>query len=103
MGQDFSSPSQSVSILAPLDNEEAIDPDLVRSLIALTSESSSFTPMPSVMRSEDDGEELARMRQEAEKDYLQWKAARKLMRLTRHDSSTSTASSGVSFQQSSFC
>lgn len=73
--------------------EEELDIELVRSLIALTTESS---PMPSneEMRSVDEVE-FTRMREEAERDYQQWKAARKLMRLRRHDSSTSTASSSA--------
>ena len=73
--------------------ERVMDPDLVRSIIALTEQSSGATsPMHSEKRSDD--VELEKMRAEAEKDYQEWKAARKLMRrLERHGSSTSTLSS----------
>lgn len=75
--------------------ERVIDPDLVRSIMAIT-EQPAGSPMPSIMRSDNDPE-LDRMRAEAERDFQQWKAARKLMRrLERHTSSSSTASSALS-------
>jgi hypothetical protein len=109
MGQELSL-QESQSILEPLSvsvtespvscaqrraqiEEEQMDPDLVRSIIALTEQSSeASSPMYSDKRSDD--VELNKMRAEAEKDYQEWKAARKLMRrLERHGSSTSTLSS----------
>jgi hypothetical protein len=75
--------------------ERVIDPDLVRSIMAIT-EQPSGSLMPSSMRSDNDPE-LDIMRAEAEKDFQQWKAARKLMRrLERHTSTSSTASSTLS-------
>jgi hypothetical protein len=124
MGQDISTPfessSPSVSILEPLSvcvaespvscaqrraqieeeqMERVMDPELVRSIMALTEQTIETTSesMPSNnMRSTNEEEDIARMRAEAEHDFKQWKAARRRLRLGRHDSSTSTASSGFS-------
>jgi hypothetical protein len=115
MGQELSSPleGERVSILEPLgvsvaespvscaqrraqleeeQMERVIDPALVESIIALTEPS-----MPSNEMRSTEEEEMAILRREAEQDFKQWRAERKRMRFLRqHDSSTSTASSGIS-------
>ena len=121
MGQELSSPSDDarLSILEPLgvsvaespvscaqrraqleeeQMERVIDPALVRSIIALTEQvQEPPLPMPSNQMRSAEEEEMDRLRREAEKDFKQWKAERKRMRLLRqHDSTTSTASSGFS-------
>ena len=96
MGQEMSS----VSILEPLaggieetKNEEIeIDQDhLIRAILALTE---TDTPVHSPKRPEDDLEQL---RAEAERDFAEWKKAKRLLRrntsLSRHDSTASTVSS----------
>ena len=113
MGQEVSI-LETLSVGIPHDlgvEEVSFDADLVRAIMALTDDetNTSHHSVPSTMRlnsgesSRDmstpaDGDELARLRAEAEKDFAQWKLTRKMARrLGRHDSVASTAAG------SSFC
>ena len=120
MGQEQSMPpshssSRTVSILEPLsvsviespltcsqrreqimhsEEQMIVDQDLIRAIMALTEQDPVSAPMnPHAMGSEQTGVPEA-MRAEAERDFVEWRRHRRLIkRLSRHDSSTSTASS----------
>ena len=83
------------------EQQEIVDPELIRAIMALTEQDATI-PMHSYLRSggpaaASEEEQRARLRAEADADFAKWTQTKRVMkresRLSRHDSSASTASS----------